>query len=81
MHTYIVYDSRAGAGDIDEASVLEIFEADNDVEAIKEARESWASQRAIVYKYDIDPKNPKQLTNETYVGCVDDYKSFPKRRK
>ena len=83
MPMYIVYDSRAGAGDTEEASVLECFDRDddNDAAAIEEAREDWRQQGAVVYKYYPDPNTPRNLIKETYVGHVDDYHTFPRKKK
>jgi hypothetical protein len=84
--TFICFDSRAGGGDTDDASVLEAWDGpDNDAKAIEEARECWSRQGAVVYKYDVKLKGfgfgTKDLTNQTYVGHVDDYRTFPKKKK
>lgn len=78
--TYIVYDSRAGDGDTDNASVLEAFDAESDEKAMEEARDCWATMAAVLYRYDNDP-GTNNLMGEHLVGFVDDYKTFPKRKK
>ena len=76
MHTYIVYDSRAGSGDTDDASVLEAFDCENDEKAMAEARENWADMAACLYRYDTEP-GTKTLKGENFVGFVD----APKKKR
>ena len=75
---YIVYDGRA-AFSTEDATILEAFSLENDQDhdglAMKEARQSWKKQGAFLYKYTL--KNDI-LIEETMVGFIDDYDSFPR---
>ena len=62
-----MYDSRAGGGDTNAASVLEAFDGESDQGALVEARLLWLDQHAQLYAY---RKEGEKLVNERFVGVV-----------
>lgn len=69
---FIVFDGRAYT-DPDEATVLETIEADNVEDAVYEARKCFGDQGAVLYG--------EEGKIMDFVAFVDDYKTYPRKRK